>query len=875
MKKFVKLLSIFIAIMLVTTTSNWTTQTSRAATTLTVSPSEQYQTWDGWGTSLAWWANVVGGWNNAMEDELVDKIFSQTTGLGFNMLRYNIGGGENPTHSHMDARPGAEMPGFKATEASSYDWLADENQISVLRAAKAKGANILEAFVNSAPYWMTYNLCASGNFNGGNNLKQDYYDNFATYVVDTLTHFRTAESITFNTISPLNEPISTWWVGLGLNGTGGNNQEGMHFDLANQQQILKELHMQLNTSGELAYTKISGPEEYNIDSTFNTFNQYDAATKSKIHQINSHSYGTRANEYKLKNIAAQHGKKVWISELGNNGAGDIYDIDASMNLSNVVLNDLKNLKATGWHYWQAIEDSAGDNNYGLIKANFEGPNGYNVTKKYYAMGNYSKYIKQGYKIIGINNGKSVAAYDAASQKLVIVTTNDTTTAQDFTYDLSAFSTVGTGQGFRTSGTEDLASVGISISNKQFTHTAAPRSVTTYVISGAAYTLPTQVTFNPALDYKIVNRNSGKTLTIAGTDKNADGALVQQFTDTGAAYQRWQISGLGNGYFIIVNRQSGDFMDINGASTADGANNIQWPNTGGINQQWKIVDLGTGYYNIINQNSGKYLDINGASLLDGAQNIQWQANGALNQQWQIVSSAATDTQVPSTPSSLTATTVSDTQINLSWTASTDNVGVSGYKIYRGGVEVGSTTGTSFSDIFLSKSTAYSYTVKAYDYVQNLSSASNSANATTLAGITNGATFKMVARHSGKLAGISGDSTADGANVVQLPDSGHNSQKWVITDLGNGYFKVINVNSGKSLDIYNASTANGAKAIQWPFSGPNNQQWQITDVGSGYFKTIARHSLKALEVKGSSTVNGTQIQQNSYSGGTNQQWQLVQQ
>lgn len=90
----------------------------------------------------------------------------------------------------------------------------------------------------------------------------------------------------------------------------------------------------------------------------------------------------------------------------------------------------------------------------------------------------------------------------------------------------------------------------------------------------------------------------------------DGALIQQFTDTTAAYQRWQIASVGGGAFIIVNRQSGDYMDISSSAVIDGANNIQWSNNGGVNQQWKIIDLGNGYYNIVNQNSGKSLNING-------------------------------------------------------------------------------------------------------------------------------------------------------------------------------------------------------------------------------------------------------------------------
>lgn len=91
----------------------------------------------------------------------------------------------------------------------------------------------------------------------------------------------------------------------------------------------------------------------------------------------------------------------------------------------------------------------------------------------------------------------------------------------------------------------------------------------------------------------------------------------------------------------------------------------------------------------------------------------------------------DTQAPTAPSGLTATAVSSSQINLSWSASTDNVGVTGYDIYRGGTLVGSATSTSYSDFGLTASTNYSYTVKAKDGAGNVSGASNTASATTQA------------------------------------------------------------------------------------------------------------------------------------------------
>ena len=97
---------------------------------------------------------------------------------------------------------------------------------------------------------------------------------------------------------------------------------------------------------------------------------------------------------------------------------------------------------------------------------------------------------------------------------------------------------------------------------------------------------------------------------------------------------------------------------------------------------------------------------------------------------------TDTEPPTAPSALTATGARASQINLAWTASTDNVGVTGYRIERcqgasctNFTEVGSATGTSFGDGGLSASTSYRYRVRATDAAGNLSGYSNIATGTT--------------------------------------------------------------------------------------------------------------------------------------------------
>ncbi|MBX3034921.1 MAG: DUF4082 domain-containing protein [Bdellovibrionaceae bacterium] len=89
----------------------------------------------------------------------------------------------------------------------------------------------------------------------------------------------------------------------------------------------------------------------------------------------------------------------------------------------------------------------------------------------------------------------------------------------------------------------------------------------------------------------------------------------------------------------------------------------------------------------------------------------------------------DTQSPTVPAGLMATAVSTSQINLTWSASSDNVGVTGYKIYRNGNLLTQVTQTSYSNTGLSAATAYSYQISAIDAAGNESLNSGAVSATT--------------------------------------------------------------------------------------------------------------------------------------------------
>ena len=98
----------------------------------------------------------------------------------------------------------------------------------------------------------------------------------------------------------------------------------------------------------------------------------------------------------------------------------------------------------------------------------------------------------------------------------------------------------------------------------------------------------------------------------------------------------------------------------------------------------------------------------------------------------VQAGSADTTAPSVPSSLAATSVTQTTLTLNWSASTDNVGVTGYDVFRGSTKIGSTTSaTTYNVTGLTAATAYTFSVKAKDAAGNESASSNVVNVTTLA------------------------------------------------------------------------------------------------------------------------------------------------
>jgi len=92
-------------------------------------------------------------------------------------------------------------------------------------------------------------------------------------------------------------------------------------------------------------------------------------------------------------------------------------------------------------------------------------------------------------------------------------------------------------------------------------------------------------------------------------------------------------------------------------------------------------------------------------------------------------ASSDTQAPTVPAGLTASSIGTTSFTLNWTASTDNIGVTGYEVYRNGTSIATTSGTNYSVTGLTAATTYNFTVRARDAAGNWSAQSAALSVTT--------------------------------------------------------------------------------------------------------------------------------------------------
>lgn len=419
---------------------------------IVINPQKKYQKYERIGASGAWWAQIVGGWNNIDEngEEIRDVIsrllYDKNTGIGMNIYRYNIGGGSAHSGNGEYSDFARRTESFDAG-VGKYDFSRDANAVYMMKQAVKDGAEEVILFVNSPVERLTKNGWAHLNKKQAfrTNLSKENYKAFADYCLDVTEHF-VKEGLPVRYLSPINEPFWIW--------TGG--QEGCHYSPRQVGNIMRCFAAELRKRKSLNSVKLSGAENGDIRWLNKSYTRRLLRYREVVECLDSidiHSYCLHMpipffnDRVKfLKRYRKWLDKKypdipVKMSEWTHMVGGKNTGMDSALETVKVMHEDFTLLNVTSWQHWLAC--SHYDYHDGLIYIDIE-KKSFEMTKRYYVTGNFSKYIPLGARriesysddetvrvitfkqesvtvLIVINPTKSLKNYIAPDEGLVSVT----------------------------------------------------------------------------------------------------------------------------------------------------------------------------------------------------------------------------------------------------------------------------------------------------------------------------------------------------------------------------------------------------------------------------------------------------------------------
>jgi len=604
-----------------------------------IDPAIRYQNVEGWGGSLCWWANIMGGYSDIDVLKICDWI-TDPQGLNMNIFRFNIGGGDAPDHQHMRG-DGGDMPGYKVAETAAYDWTRDANQRKITQQLiqsriRQTGVDdiILEAFSNSPPWWMTRSGCSAGSTEGDvTNLKSDRYDDFADYLTEVVKYYHDNLGITFRTLDPFNEPFSNWWKALG-------GQEGCYFGQADQEKMIRELYSAMTAKGLLGYCSITAMDSNSLDECLNGINAYQSKGDilPKLSKINAHSYfGSSTSRTGLAGFCLDKDFRLWQSESGPlNMPGTSEKLILAMAAR--VIQDMKEMKCEAWIDWQIAADNSPQ--WGLIVGKYSEIT-HPVTKgdAYYIRSQFSRFIKPGYTIIDCRDPHTLTALSPDKSELVVVVCNENATEAAFSYDLSAFKSAGPSAVRYRSGkvndsySEKLTKANQTISEQKLEYTAPKNSVTTFVI-------PVEVREQALTGgrFTIRNKACNQFIGIGGSSSVAGGYLVVTGEEAGSNSQfDLQVDLQRGGYRVMpahIDPSRKFVLDVEGVSGSERARIMQYPDWGGENQRFHFVPVGGDYYRIFVRRSMMCLSLPDNTYVSGTPVLQMTWDNRDTSVWEV-------------------------------------------------------------------------------------------------------------------------------------------------------------------------------------------------------------------------------------------------
>ncbi|GIH17204.1 glycoside hydrolase [Rugosimonospora africana] len=583
------------------------------------------QTIDGVGASGAWWPNDLAKFSTSAQQAVADLLFG-SQGIQLSAYRYNIGGGG------VGVTVPDRAPQTMMTSVGSYDWSHDPGGTTFVTDAAHAGVPTIIGFVTSAPAAFTTN----GKSCGGSLISGDEQA-YADYLSDIVDHFA-AQGVSINYVSPMNEPDNSF---------SSCGQEGMSVDASQRATIVRTLGATL--AQRSLPVGISADESSRSNYALSEWPAWMSASgvSPYVATLAHHTYdwpddGTMTN---LQSMSRLYGKPSWATEICchtsmSGGFAAQYDptIVGALPMANEIYRDFALTNDTQFHWFEALSNSIGcDPSTSSTCATTKNTSGWNdgliyydpnyakdgnqalyPTKRYYVLGQYSKFIRPGsvrFAVTGTPSGVSALATSNSGKWTVVVTNVDTAT-QSFHVHFNALEDITATAAYRTSATQNIAPVGLpAVSDGVASLTVPGQSVTTYVFAqngGTAVKAGASAVIG-AQSKKCLDITGGSTADDAPTQLNTcDGAPNQGFSYTPASELR-----------VL-----GKCLDAYRQGTVNGTSVVLYTCNGGANQKWTLSADGE----IRGVQSNLCLDAHGQGTANGTAVDLWSCNGGANEQW---------------------------------------------------------------------------------------------------------------------------------------------------------------------------------------------------------------------------------------------------
>ncbi len=449
--------------------------TAYAASTATINGSSVLQPIDGFGFSEAFGrTNVIRAMSTQNQQQVLDLLFSPTTGAGMNILRLGI---SSTGSSIQPTNPG----GPNATPRYVWDG-NDDGQVWLSKQAQSYGVSRFYANPWSAPGYMKTNgdeanggaLCG---LSGASCASGDWRRAYANYLIQ-YTRFYAQEGIRITDLAFTNEP--NWTA----------TYSSMRFTPAQAAELAKIVGPLADAEG--MNMMCCDAINWTSEATYSSAIMADSEASRWVDIHTGHSYGNGPSA-----PLSVGGRHTWTAEWSPDGTtwnenwddGSGYD---GFTVAQAIHTAMTGGNVNGYVYWYGVSTGA---TRGFIQAN--GAN-YRASKRLWAMAGYSRFIRPGANRIGASTSDGnlrLSAYRNSDGSIVVVALNVASSATSVSYSLQNTGvTTGSATPYVTNSSSSMAAQpAVGVSGGAFTATVPARSLATYVIRGGGGPTPSPST----------------------------------------------------------------------------------------------------------------------------------------------------------------------------------------------------------------------------------------------------------------------------------------------------------------------------------------------------------------------------------------------